>query len=221
MKAPPELHLTPELIVHAYRQGLFPMADAVDNPETFWVDPQMRGVMPLEDFHVPRRLVRTMKRAPFDMRIDTDFRQTIEACRMASVDRPTSWINDDILSAYCKLHAMGYAHSVECWHGDHLAGGLYGVCIASAFFGESMFSRQPDASKIALTYLVARLKYAGFALLDCQFATDHLARFGLKEIPRATYHAKLQTALAQNADFHLMPVNLSPVEVLHAVGHKS
>lgn len=140
---------------------------------------------------------------------------------MTSADRPTSWINDDILFAYCKLHAMGYAHSVECWHGDRLVGGLYGVCIAGAFFGESMFSRQTDASKIALTYLVARLKYASFALLDCQFATDHLARFGLKEIPRATYHATLQTALAQNADFHLMPVNLSPVEVLHAVGHKS
>ena len=136
------------------------MADAVDDPETFWVDPQMRGVMPLEDFHVPRRLARTIKRAPFDMRIDTDFRQTIEACRMASADRPTSWINDDILFAYCKLHAMGYAHSVECWHGDRLVGGLYGVCIAGAFFGESMFSRQTDASKIALTYLVARLKYA-------------------------------------------------------------
>ena len=221
MIASADPYLTPELIIRAYRQGLFPMADAVDDPETFWVDPQMRGVMPLEDFHVPRRLARTIKRAPFDMRIDRDFRQTIEGCRRASSDRPTSWINDDILFAYCKLHAMGYAHSVECWHGSHLVGGLYGVCIAGAFFGESMFSRQTDASKIALTYLVARLKFAGFALLDCQFATDHLARFGLKEIPRATYHAKLQTALAQNADFYLMPVNLSPVEVLHAVGHRS
>ena len=116
---------------------------------------------------------------------------------------------------------MGFAHSVEVWHQGDLVGGLYGVRLRAAFFGESMFSRQTDASKIALTYLVARLKYAGFALLDCQFATDHLARFGLKEIPRATYHARLQTALSQSADFHLMPVNLSPVEVLHAVGHKS
>ena len=118
-------------------------------------------------------------------------------------------------------HDLGHAHSVEAWYDDELVGGLYGVSLGRAFFGESMFSRQTDASKIALTYLVARLKYASFALLDCQFATDHLARFGLKEIPRATYHATLQTALAQNADFHLMPGNLSPVEVLHAVGHKS
>ncbi len=197
------------------------MAGAVDDPETFWVDPHMRGILPLDGFHVPRRLMRTIRQAPFDMRIDTDFRQTIEACRMPAADRPSSWINDEIVSAYCKLHAMGYAHTVECWSGEQLVGGLYGVRIAGAFFGESMFSRQTDASKVALTYLVARLKYARFTLLDCQFATDHLTRFGLKEIPRAAYHAKLQTALAQPADFHLMPVNLSPAEVLHAVGHKS
>ena len=221
MSASADLHLTPELIIHAYRHGLFPMADALDDPETFWVDPHMRGVMPLDGFHVPRRLARTIKKAPFDMRIDTDFWQTIEACRTPASDRPSSWINNDILSAYCKLHAMGHAHSVECWSGRRLVGGLYGVRIAGAFFGESMFSRQTDASKIALTYLVARLKYAGFVLLDCQFATAHLARFGLKEITRTAYHKKLQNALARNADFHLMPVNLSPVEVLQAVGHKS
>lgn len=221
MSASADPHLTPELIIHAYRQGLFPMSDAVDDPHTFWVDPHMRGIMPLEGFHVPRRLARTIRQAPFDIRIDTDFRQTIEACRSPADNRPSSWINDEILSAYCKLHRMGYAHSVESWAGARLVGGLYGVCIAGAFFGESMFSRQTDASKIALTYLVARLRYAGFRLIDCQFATDHLARFGLHEIPRATYHAKLQIALAQHADFHLMPVNLSPVEVLHAVGHKS
>ena len=221
MSASADLHLTPELIIHAYRQGLFPMSDAIDDPETFWVDPHMRGVMPLDGFHVPRRLARTIKQTPFDMRINADFRQTIEACRTPAVGRPSSWINDDIVSAYCKLHTMGYAHSVECWSGTHLVGGLYGVCIAGAFFGESMFSRQTDASKIALTHLVARLNYAGFVLLDCQFATDHLARFGLKEITRTAYHAKLQNALARNADFHLMPVNLSPEEVLQAVGHKS
>ncbi|CAI8356890.1 MAG: Leucyl/phenylalanyl-tRNA--protein transferase [Rhodobiaceae bacterium UBA7378] len=197
------------------------MADAVDDPETFWVDPHIRGIIPLDAFHVPRRLARTIKQAPFDIRIDTDFRQTIEACRMPAMDRPSSWINDEILSVYCMLHRMGYAHSVECWSDDKLVGGLYGVRIAGAFFGESMFSGCTDASKIALTYLVARLRYANFSLLDCQFATDHLTRFGLKEVPRTAYHRKLQRALGHNADFQLMPVKSSPEEVLQAVGHKS
>lgn len=197
------------------------MADAVDDPETFWVDPHIRGIIPLDAFHVPRRLARTIKQAPFDIRIDTDFRQTIEACRMPAMDRPSSWINDEILSVYCMLHGMGYAHSVECWSDDKLVGGLYGVRIAGAFFGESMFSGCTDASKIALTYLVARLQYANFSLLDCQFATDHLTRFGLKEVPRTAYHRKLQRALGHNADFQLMPVKSSPEEVLQAVGHKS
>ena len=197
------------------------MADAVDDPETFWVDPHIRGIIPLDAFHVPRRLARTIKQAPFDIRIDTDFRQTIEACRMPAMDRPSSWINDEILSVYCMLHRMGYAHSVECWSDDKLVGGLYGVRIAGAFFGESMFSGCTDASKIALTYLVARLRYANFSLLDCQFATDHLIRFGLKEVPRTAYHRKLQRALGHNADFQLMPVKSSPEEVLQAVGHKS
>ena len=197
------------------------MADAVDDPETFWVDPHIRGIIPLDAFHVPRRLARTIKQAPFDIRIDTDFRQTIEACRMPAMDRPSSWINDEILSVYCMLHRMGYAHSVECWSDDKLVGGLYGVRIAGAFFGESMFSGCTDASKIALTYLVARLRYANFSLLDCQFATDHLTRFGLKEVPRTAYHRKLQRALGHNADFQLMPVKPSPEEVLQAVGHKS
>lgn len=197
------------------------MADAVDDPETFWVDPHIRGIIPLDAFHVPRRLARTIKQAPFDIRIDTDFRQTIEACRMPAMDRPSSWINDEILSVYCMLHRMGYAHSVECWSDDKLVGGLYGVRIAGAFFGESMFSGCTDASKIALTYLVARLRYANFSLLDCQFATDHLTRFGLKEVPRTAYHRKLQRALEHNADFQLMPVKSSPEEVLQAVGHKS
>ena len=197
------------------------MADAVDDPETFWVDPHIRGIIPLDAFHVPRRLARTIKQAPFDIRIDTDFRQTIEACRMPAMDRPSSWINDEILSVYCMLHRMGYAHSVECWSDDKLVGGLYGVRISGAFFGESMFSGCTDASKIALTYLVARLRYANFSLLDCQFATDHLTRFGLKEVPRTAYHRKLQRALGHNADFQLMPVKSSPEEVLQAVGHKS
>ena len=197
------------------------MADAVDDPETFWVDPHIRGIIPLDAFHVPRRLARTIKQATFDIRIDTDFRQTIEACRMPAMDRPSSWINDEILSVYCMLHRMGYAHSVECWSDDKLVGGLYGVRIAGAFFGESMFSGCTDASKIALTYLVARLRYANFSLLDCQFATDHLTRFGLKEVPRTAYHRKLQRALGHNADFQLMPVKSSPEEVLQAVGHKS
>ncbi|HCQ82426.1 MAG TPA: leucyl/phenylalanyl-tRNA--protein transferase [Rhodobiaceae bacterium] len=221
MSASTDTRLTPELIIHAYRQGLFPMADAVDDPETFWVDPHIRGIIPLDAFHVPRRLARTIKQAPFDIRIDTDFRQTIEACRMPAMDRPSSWINDEILSVYCMLHRMGYAHSVECWSDDKLVGGLYGVRIAGAFFGESMFSGCTDASKIALTYLVARLRYANFSLLDCQFATDHLTRFGLKEVPRTAYHRKLQRALGHNADFQLMPVKSSPEEVLQAVGHKS
>ena len=140
MSASADLHLTPELIIHAYRQGLFPMADAIDDPETFWVDPHMRGVMPLDGFHVPRRLARTIKQTPFDMRINADFRQTIEACRMASADRPTSWINDDILFAYCKLHAMGYAHSVECWQGIAWSGALWRVHSGRVFRRKHVFA---------------------------------------------------------------------------------
>ena len=221
MSASADLHLTPELIIRAYRQGLFPMADAVDDPETFWVDPQMRGVMPLEDFHVPRRLVRTIKRAPFDMRINTNFRQTIEACRTASADRPTSWINDDILSAYCKLHAMGHAHSVECWSEERLVGGLYGVCIAGAFFGESMFSRRRDASKLALAHLVDHLRNCGFALFDTQFITPHLQTLGAIEISRAAYHRLLEEALERPADISAQPLCQDTHSVLQRITQTS
>ena len=217
---------SPETIIKAYSLGLFPMADSHDSLEIKFYSPDQRALIPIDNsldggVHIPRRLQRRVRQAPYAVTMNQDFTAVIDACAAPGNQREDTWINRDIRRLYIALHKMGFAHSVEVWLDEALVGGLYGVRIAGAFFGESMFSGCTDASKIALTYLVARLRYANFSLLDCQFATDHLTRFGLKEVPRTAYHRKLQRALGHNADFQLMPVKSSPEEVLQAVGHKS
>ncbi len=193
--------LTPELLLRAYAVGIFPMADSRASRHLYWLDPEWRGIMPLERFHVPRRLRRTLRQRRFEVRVDGAFAAVIAACAECREGRPESWINPDIERLYGTLHEMGIAHSVECWQGGELLGGLYGVALGAAFFGESMFSLAADASKVALVHLVARLVAGGFTLLDTQFVTRHLEQFGAVEIPRAEYRALLAAALGKSAVF--------------------
>jgi leucyl/phenylalanyl-tRNA--protein transferase len=193
--------LTPELLLRAYASGLFPMADSADDPELFWVDPDPRGVLPLERFHLPRRLRRTVRTALFEVRVDTAFAAVMRACSEATETRPKTWINDEILKLYGQLHTRGFAHSVEAWSAGELVGGLYGVALGGAFFGESMFSRARDASKVALVHLAAHLTAGGFTLLDTQFVTEHLRQFGAIGISRRAYRRRLASALAVRAYF--------------------
>jgi leucyl/phenylalanyl-tRNA--protein transferase len=194
--------LTPEQLLLAYRAGVFPMAERRDDTELFWVSPDARGIMPLDKFHLPRRLARTIKSDRFTVKVDTAFEAVMRACAEPADDRKESWINAEILSLYTSLHRMGHAHSVEVWQEGVLVGGLYGVKLGAAFFGESMFSRVRDASKVALAHLVARLKAGGFTLLDSQFLTSHLAQFGAVEIPRDDYLELLADALLREAAFY-------------------
>lgn len=191
--------ITPELLLRAYSEGIFPMAERRDDPDLFWVSPESRGIIPLETFHVPKRLQRTVRSDRFTVTADAAFAEVMRACAEPTDERPESWINDQILKLYSALHASRHAHSIECWRNGELVGGLYGVRLGGAFFGESMFSRERDASKVALVHLVARLKLGGFALLDTQFITEHLKQFGTVEIPRTDYHARLKRALAKEA----------------------
>lgn len=194
--------LTPDLLLTAYAQGVFPMAERRDDPNLFWVSPETRGIIPLTDFHVSHRLARTVRSDRFEVRVDTAFADVMRACAAPAPGREESWINEEILAVYTALHERGYAHSVECWREGQLVGGLYGVNLASAFFGESMFMRERDASKVALVHLVARLISGGFTLLDAQFQTEHLARFGAVAIPRAAYMRLLSEALQKDAAFY-------------------
>ena len=187
-----------------YARGVFPMADAREDARVFLIDPERRGVMPLTGFHVPKRLARTVRGDPFDVRINTAFHQVVLACAASGPGRTETWINRPIEQLYLQLHNVGHAHSVECWEGDELVGGLYGVSLRGAFFGESMFSRRRDASKVALVHLVARLIGGGFRLLDAQFMTEHLSQFGAQEISRAAYHRRLSEALEADGDFYVV-----------------
>jgi leucyl/phenylalanyl-tRNA--protein transferase len=191
--------LTPEILLRAYAEGLFPMAERRGDPTLYWVSPEKRGVIPLDRFHVPHRLARTVRSGAFTVTSDHAFRAVMEACAAPAPGREESWINDEILRLYTALNASGHAHSVECWRDGRLAGGLYGVKLGAAFFGESMFSRERDASKVALVHLVDALKHGGFLLLDTQFITSHLVRFGAIEIPRVQYLRKLHDALNHEA----------------------
>lgn len=191
--------LTPEILLRAYAEGLFPMAERRGDPTLYWVSPEKRGVIPLEAFHVPKRLARTVRSQAFSLTSDKAFRTVMEACAAPAPGREESWINDEILRLYTALNASGHAHSLECWKDGRLVGGLYGVKLGAAFFGESMFSRERDASKVALVHLVEGLRHGGFLLLDTQFITAHLARFGAIEIPRAQYLRKLHDALNHEA----------------------
>lgn len=206
--------LRPELLLQAYAIGVFPMAESHSDTRTFFVDPEMRGVLPLNDFHVSRSLRKEVRRRRFDIRCNTDFQGVLEGCAEPRDERPDTWINDEIFKLYIALHEMGYGHSVECWRDGRLVGGLYGVSLGAAFFGESMFSREPNASKVALVHLVARLKSAGFMLLDSQFITDHLAQFGAIEIPRQDYRDQLAEALKIPAEFYSEPGDWPFVEAL-------
>jgi leucyl/phenylalanyl-tRNA--protein transferase len=199
------IRLTPEILLAAYAAGVFPMAEAADDPELFWVDPHHRGILPLDAFHVSHRLRRLLRQGRFEISCDSAFAAVIRGCAEASEKRPNTWINDEIVRLYQALFARGAAHSVECQRGGVLVGGLYGVSIGAAFFGESMFSHETDASKAALVHLVARLRLGGYRLLDTQFLTPHLAQFGGIEISRARYHRLLASALAYRASF---PVSL-------------
>jgi leucyl/phenylalanyl-tRNA--protein transferase len=189
--------LTPEILLHGYSIGIFPMAEHRDDPEIFWVDPRRRGVMPLNGFHISRSLARAMRRSSFHHTINRDFDGVVAGC----ADREDTWINAEITALYTALHHAGHAHSLEVWEGTALVGGVYGVTLGRAFFGESMFSRRTNASKMALAALVDRLRHAGFTLFDTQFLTDHLASLGAQEISRAEYHAQLDVAKRGTARF--------------------
>lgn len=206
--------LTPDILLRAYASGVFPMAESRDDQTLFWVDPETRGVLPLEQFHIPQRLARTIQRKPFDIRITTAFRQVMEGCAQPRANADGTWINDEIIALYCGLSEAGAAHSVECWQDGDLVGGLYGVTLGAAFFGESMFSHATDASKIALVHLVARLKFGGYQLLDTQFVTDHLTKFGATGISRDRYHTLLDQAVAQKGDFLRLPHGTLPRRII-------
>jgi len=195
------IRLTPDILLEAYAAGIFPMAESAGDTELFWVDPTRRGILPLDGFHVPRRLQRVLRRGRFEVRVDTEFAAVMQACAEASETRPATWINGEIVRLYTALFERGAAHSVECWQDSELVGGLYGVSLGAAFFGESMFSRVTDASKVALVDLVARLRRGGYRLLDTQFVTPHLAQFGAIEISRGRYHRLLAEALRYRAVF--------------------
>ncbi|TAU83406.1 leucyl/phenylalanyl-tRNA--protein transferase [Rhizobium leguminosarum] len=187
--------ITPDILLRAYSIGLFPMAESADDPEIFWVEPELRGVLPFDHFHVSKSLAKTVRKKPFEIRFDHAFDQVIAACAEETSGRPSTWINRTIRSLYSTLFDMGHAHTVEAWEDDELVGGLYGVSLGSAFFGESMFSRRTDASKICLVHLVDRLRQRGFTLLDTQFTTEHLKTFGAIDVPKADYAAMLAAAM--------------------------
>ena len=199
------LEITPQVLLKAYALGIFPMAEAADDPGLYWIEPEQRGIIPLDGFHVPRRLARTIRSEVFEIRIDHDFEAVIDGCAGATPERPKTWINSRIRKLYGELYEIGACHTVETWRDGVLVGGLYGVSLGAAFFGESMFSRERDASKVALVHLVARLRAGGYTLLDTQFTTPHLKQFGAIDVDRGQYQRLLDAAIDQDADFFRMP----------------
>lgn len=202
--------ITPEILLRAYAAGIFPMSEGADDPGLFWVEPKERGIIPLSAFHASRKLRALVRRDHFEVRVDTAFEAVISACAGGGHDRPDTWINGRIRSLFGELYDSGHAHSVECWRDGRLVGGLYGLAINAAFFGESMFHRETDASKVALVHLVARLRAGGFRLLDTQFQTDHLARFGTIEVARKAYRVLLEKAMNSPADWHAIDAGGRP-----------
>ena len=195
------IEITPEVLLKAYACGIFPMAESADDPALYWIEPEKRGVIPLDRFHVPARLARTVRSDRFTVLIDRDFNGVLDGCAEPQPGRQRTWINARIRTLYRKLYERRHCHSVEVYHGDELVGGLYGVTLGRAFFGESMFHRARDASKVALVHLVARLRAGGFKLLDTQFVTEHLMTFGAVEVPQRQYHKLLEAALSGEGDF--------------------
>ena len=199
------IEVTPELMLRAYRVGLFPMAETRRGQRLYWLDPEQRGILPLDGFHLPKRLLRTVLSGPYEVTSNRAFAQVIAGCAASAPGREDTWINIDIERLFFELHRQGHAHSVETWHEGELVGGLYGVSLGGVFFGESMFSKARDASKVALVHLVARMRLGGYALLDTQFVTSHLAQFGAIEVPRDNYKALLATAVQVAANWMAAP----------------
>lgn len=209
--------LTPQLLLQAYASGVFPMSESRDDPEVFWVDPQQRGILPLDGFHISKSLAKRLRSTPFRISLNSDFAGVVRGC----ANRDETWINDTIFELYGALHDLGHAHSVEVWDGETLVGGVYGVAIGAAFFGESMFSTQTDASKVALAYLIDHLRLTGFRLCDTQFITPHLASMGGIEIPRARYHDLLDQALNEPANFLETDIIPSAYDLIQRNAHTS
>ncbi len=208
-------------LITCYQRGVFPMADAREDESVFLIDPERRGVLPLESVHIPRRLARTVRSDIFQVRIDSAFDAVVEACATSRPGRLETWINAPIQQLYGQLFARGLAHSVECWRDGQMVGGLYGVSLGAAFFGESMFSIERDASKVALAHLVGRLRFGDYRLLDTQFITDHLLQFGAVEISRADYRRRLAKALSAQADFYRFAAGATGADVLQAINQAS
>jgi leucyl/phenylalanyl-tRNA--protein transferase len=211
------VEITPEVLLKAYACGIFPMAESAEDPALYWIEPEKRGVIPLANFHVPARLARTVRSDRFSIRINCDFEGVLDGCSEPRPGRARTWINERIRTLYRKLYDIGHCHSVEAYEDGELAGGLYGVCLGRAFFGESMFHRSRDASKVALVHLVARLKAGDFQLLDTQFVTDHLKSFGATEVSRRQYHKLLEAALLGEADFAALALDrdVTGAEAMH------
>ena len=215
------LEITPQVLLKAYAVGIFPMAESAEDPGLYWIEPEARGIIPLDQFHIPRRLARTVASDTFEIRIDTDFDAVIESCSEAMPGRLKTWINERIRRLYGELFALGHCHTIEVWRDGRMVGGLYGVRLGAAFFGESMFSRERDASKVALVHLVARLKVGGFQLLDTQFTTRHLKQFGAIDVDRRHYHRLLDQAIVGKADFYRLAGGATGEEALQSVSQTS
>jgi leucyl/phenylalanyl-tRNA--protein transferase len=215
------IEITPQVLLKAYACGIFPMAESAEDNALYWIEPERRGILPLDRMHVPRRLARTIRSGQFEVKIDSNFEGVISGCAASRPGRRTTWINSKIRSLYRDLFKSGHCHTVETWQDGKMVGGLYGVALNGAFFGESMFSTARDASKVALVYLCARLIHGRFTLLDTQFVTEHLKQFGTVEIDRTDFHVKLEKALAQKADFLALPKDAGPDVILNtiAAGH--
>ncbi len=211
------IEITPQVLLKAYSCGIFPMAESADDPALYWIEPQHRGILPLESVHVPKRLARTVRSGALRVSIDTDYEGVIEGCAAERAGRRSTWINSRIRGLYLELFRLGHCHTVEVWDEDRLVGGLYGVALGGVFFGESMFSYARDASKIALVHLAGRLIAGGFSLLDTQFVTDHLRQFGTIEIDRDDFHRYLDDALKHTADFMRLPLDTSGAEILEII----
>ena len=211
------IEITPQVLLKAYSCGIFPMAESADDPALYWIEPQNRGILPLEMVHVPKRLARTVRRGELRVSVDTDYDGVVDGCASERAGRRSTWINGRIRGLYRELFRLGHCHTVEVWEGERLVGGLYGVALGGAFFGESMFSYVRDASKIALVHLCGRLIGGGFTLLDTQFVTDHLRQFGTIEIDREDFHGYLDHALLQQADFLRVPVDATGAEILDII----
>jgi leucyl/phenylalanyl-tRNA---protein transferase len=211
------IEITPQVLMKAYACGIFPMAESADDPALHWIEPQNRGVLPLDAVHIPSRLKKTIRSTHLQVRIDTDYEGVIDGCAGSREGRDSTWINGRIRSLYRELFKLGHCHTVEVWNADSLVGGLYGVALDGAFFGESMFSYERDASKIALVHLAARLIHGGFRLLDTQFVTEHLKQFGTIEIDRTAFHRRLEQAIGHPADFGRLPLHTRPEDILRIV----